>query len=120
MDQIVGAVCRLIVGDKGSVPLGEVLPVVFANLPLKEDTQEYPVVYRALEAAYQEIKASGILGQNLATVFEMSVSVMNDKESEDSTKVMSKATVEALCKDFEAEMKAMFAALPPETVAKFQ
>ena len=59
---------RLIVGDKGSVPLGEVLPVVFANLPLKEDTQEYPVVYRALEAAYQEIKASGILGQNLAKV----------------------------------------------------
>ena len=59
---------RLIVGDKGSVPLGEVLPVVFANLPLKEDTQEYPVVYRALEAAYQEIKASGILGQYLAKV----------------------------------------------------
>ena len=59
---------RLIVGDKGSVPLGEVLSVVFANLPLKEDTQEYPVVYRALEAAYQEIKASGILGQNLAKV----------------------------------------------------
>ena len=53
-------------------------------------------------------------------VFEMSVSVINDKESEDSTKVMSKATVQALCKDFEAEMKAMFAALPPETVAKFQ
>ena len=62
---------RLIVGDKGSVPLGEVLPVVFANLPLKEDTQEYPVVYRALEAAYQEIKASGILGQNLAKVCSM-------------------------------------------------
>ena len=66
------------------------------------------------------ISSTGMMSIPDLKVFEMSVSVINNKESEDSTKVMSKATVQALCKDFEAEMKAMFAALPPETVAKFQ
>ena len=112
---------RLIVGDKSSVPLGEVLPVVFTHLPLKEDTQEYPMVFRCLfEAAYQECKASGLLSANLTKLFEMSVSVVNDKDAEAEAKAMAKAAVQALCKDFEPEMKAMFAGLQPETVAKFE
>ena len=111
---------RLIVGDKSSVPLGEVLPVVFTHLPLKEDQQEYPMVFRCLEASYPECKSSGLLSANLAKLFEMSVAVVNDKDGDAEAKTMAKAAVQALCKDFEPEMKAMFSGLQPETVAKFE
>ena len=43
---MVGAVCRMIVARPDLVPLPSVLPVVFAQLPLKEDHEEYPIVYR--------------------------------------------------------------------------
>ena len=46
IDQVVAAVCRMIVARPDLVPLPSVLPVVFAQLPLKEDHEEYPIVYR--------------------------------------------------------------------------
>ena len=36
----------MIVARPDLVPLPSVLPVVFAQLPLKEDHEEYPIVYR--------------------------------------------------------------------------
>ena len=46
LDQIVGAVCRLILSNKALVPLEQVLPVVFQNVPLKEDMDEYETFFR--------------------------------------------------------------------------
>lgn len=37
--------CRLILANKDHVPLNDVLPVIFKNLPLKEDHEEYWVVF---------------------------------------------------------------------------
>merc|ERR1719295_506734 len=120
IDQIVGAVCRLVVGDKGSVPLGEVMPVVFNHLPLKEDKAEYEAVYNCLAAAYDECKTSGLVAANLTKLFQMSVSIVDDKDAEDEVKAMAKAAVKGMAKDFEPEMKQMFSSLQPETVAKFE
>ena len=52
VDQVVAAVCRMIVARPDLVPLPSVLPVVFAQLPLKEDYEEYPIVYR--DARYDQ------------------------------------------------------------------
>ena len=46
IDQIVGAVCRLILANRSLVPLDDVLPVIFKNLPLKEDEEEYEIVFK--------------------------------------------------------------------------
>ena len=52
LDQIVGAVCRLIIAYKEGVPIQQVMPVVMANLPLREDMEEYEAVVRALLILY--------------------------------------------------------------------
>ena len=54
LDQIVGAVCRLIVANRAAVPVEQVMPVVFANLPLREDFEEYDAVLRCLHLLYAE------------------------------------------------------------------
>ena len=45
-------VCQMIVACPDLVLLPSVLPVVFAQLPLKEDHEEYPIVYRCLTDLY--------------------------------------------------------------------
>ncbi len=51
VNQIMAAVCRMIVLRSDIVPVPEVLPV-FAQLPLKEDPEEYPIMYCCLLSLY--------------------------------------------------------------------
>ena len=44
--------CRMIVARADLVPLASVVPVVMAQLPLKEDHEEYPIVYREEAVQY--------------------------------------------------------------------
>jgi len=119
VDQIVGAVCRLVVANKAAVPLAEVVPVVLQHLPLKEDKEEYHMVYRCIETVYEDCRE--LILANLQKIADMSASLMNDKEAnETKVKPLAKATVQALCKDHANEMKAALANQPQETLAKFE
>ncbi len=59
VDQVVGALCRLVVANRGAVPLGEVVPVIMANLPLKEDKEEYQVGARLHPTDVASVNFSG-------------------------------------------------------------
>ena len=54
IDQITGAVCRLILANKNLVPLYAVVPVVLQQLPMREDLDEYAVVFQALTVLFAD------------------------------------------------------------------
>jgi len=119
VDQIVGAVCRLVVANKAAVPLAEVLPVIFQHLPLKEDKEEYAVVYRCLQTVYDDCR--DLILANIQKISDMSASLINDKAANEiKVKPLAKATVQALCKDHAEQMKAALANQSQETLAKFE
>ena len=43
---------RFIVTGSASVPINEIVPVFMANLPLKEDMEEYEMVFKAFTVLY--------------------------------------------------------------------
>jgi hypothetical protein len=47
-DQIVGAMCRLMLAGREICPPREVLPMVIRHLPLREDCEEYLAVFQAI------------------------------------------------------------------------
>ena len=50
--------------ESASIPKHEIIPVLMDNLPLKEDKDEYEMVFKALTALY----ASGNLIKNLILI----------------------------------------------------
>lgn len=52
LDNICGAVARLIITNHQMVPLAQVMPVFLAHLPLREDTDENDVIQKAFQLLY--------------------------------------------------------------------
>ncbi|GAM20378.1 hypothetical protein SAMD00019534_035530 [Acytostelium subglobosum LB1] len=52
IDNALGCICRLIASNAQNVPLGEVLPLLFARLPVKKDEEEIGAVFNAIQALY--------------------------------------------------------------------
>jgi len=46
IDQVVGAVSRFVIANLAKVPVDDIVPAVLANLPLKEDLDEYEIVFK--------------------------------------------------------------------------
>ena len=45
-DNIVGAIARAVIGDIVTAPVDDIVNAVLANLPLKEDTDEYDIIFK--------------------------------------------------------------------------
>ena len=46
IDNIVGAISRAVIADVSSAPVDEIVNAVLANLPLKDDTDEYDTIFK--------------------------------------------------------------------------
>lgn len=54
LDNILGALARMILTNSSLIPLKEVLPVFVQKLPLREDFEENGPVFKALEVVYRQ------------------------------------------------------------------
>ena len=112
IDQIVGAVCRLIIANKQLVPLNDVLPVLFNNLPLREDYEEYDFVYRCLQSLYSD--GNEIVKENLKKIVEISIHVYDKKEV---NKELVGGLVKRFSNDFPQHFSEVLTKLPTETAS---
>lgn len=116
IDQIVSAVCRLVLANRALVPLAEVLPVVFQHLPLKEDFEEYHMVFRCL----QELLGAGeaIVIENATKILHLCATIYDTKAGKESEE--TGPAIVQLVKSFAAvpEAAAAAAQLPEEAQAK--
>ena len=120
LDQIVGAVCRLILANQSLVPLDSVIPVIFQHLPLREDFDEYEVVYKMI-ALLLNGNDQGMILQALPKIIGFSVELFNTDEEFSRDKVMpaQKSVMLQLHGSLPEQFNSVIASLPSEQAAHF-
>ena len=86
IDQITGAVCRLILANKNLVPLDAVVPVVLQQLPMREDLDEYAVVFQALTVLFAD--QNPLVANAMPNLVAYSLILLNTDEEFDREKVL--------------------------------
>ncbi|EDV96789.1 importin-4 [Drosophila grimshawi] len=94
LDNICGAVARLIVTNYNMVPLAQVLPVFLSHLPLREDTPENDMVNRAFRVLYMHAREAIV--DHLEQILAITIDVLYKKQMPDEE---SKVNAIALVKD---------------------
>lgn len=120
IDQIVAALCRLIIAQKDLVPLKEVFPVVMNHLPLKVDKEEYEIVFKCLMFLVES--GEELLKESMPNILNVIGTVIGDKKcklSEDS-KARINAIVQCFYKDLNQEFLAAVGQLSPEVKSNIE
>jgi hypothetical protein len=86
LDQIIGAVSRLILANKALVPLDQVVPVILKHLPLREDFDEYITIFNVIQLLYTD--GNVLIRNALSSIIEMSVQLFNTTEEFEREKVI--------------------------------
>ncbi|XP_017087549.2 importin-4 isoform X2 [Drosophila bipectinata] len=82
LDNICGAVARLIITNTDAVPLAHVLPVFMSNLPLREDVEENDTLQKAFRVLY--IKARPAIEPYLEQMLAITIQMLYKKQLPDS------------------------------------
>ena len=114
LDQIVGAVSRLIISHKESVPIQQVLPVVFQYLPLREDMEEYEVVLGAITVLLADgvdivLAAMPKLLEIFASVYDKKVPQDQDVFADDEVLMAkSRPLIQSLVKQYQSQFSPQY------------
>lgn len=92
LDNICGAVSRLIVTNHNIVPLVQVLPVLLSHLPLREDTDENDMVHKAFRVLYMH--AHPTIVDYLEQILKITIDVLyKDQIAEGDIKQSARALI---------------------------
>ncbi|KAK3601658.1 hypothetical protein CHS0354_038221 [Potamilus streckersoni] len=115
-DNICAATCRLVWAHQSAVPLEHVIPVVVKLLPLKEDFEENPTIFKCLfqlfEAGSQEV------AKQLPTLLTVCCKVLGTKEIKTETESMIIQFVQSVHHKFPQDFDNLKSTLPPVQAAK--
>lgn len=78
LDNICGAIARLIITNCNLVPLDQVLPVFLQHLPLREDFDENASIFKCFQLLY--LQARDTIAAYIAKMLEVSIHVLFKKE----------------------------------------
>nr|XP_036220173.1 importin-4 isoform X2 [Bactrocera oleae] len=78
LDNICGAIARLIISNSSLVPLSQVLPVFMQHLPLREDFDENASIFKCLKQLY--LQARDAIATSLEQVIAIAIHVLYKKE----------------------------------------
>lgn len=78
LDNICGAIARLIVTNCSLVPLDQVLPVLLQHLPLREDFDENSSIFKCFKLLY--IQARDALVPSMEQVLAIAIHILYKKE----------------------------------------
>lgn len=114
VDQVTGAVCRFVVADMAGVPVDDIVPAVVKNLPLKEDEDEYEMVFKCFATLYAAGHPS--VKQSIPKIIECSAAFYSSKGT-DKEKVSPVVDnlVKSIAKDFPEDLTAVVQTLPAES-----
>lgn len=78
LDNICGALARLIITNSRLVPLQEVLPVFIQYLPLRQDFDENLSVFKCLHVAYQQ--GHPVIAELMERIIHIALTVLSKKQ----------------------------------------
>ncbi|KAL3859840.1 hypothetical protein ACJMK2_010031 [Sinanodonta woodiana] len=115
-DNICAATCRLVWSHQSAVPLEHVIPVVVKLLPLKEDFEENPTVFKCL---FQLFEAGSLeIAKQLPTLLTVCCKVLGTKEIKTDTESMIIQFVRSVHHKFPQDFDNLKSTLPPAQAAK--
>ncbi|KAK4305040.1 hypothetical protein Pmani_023031 [Petrolisthes manimaculis] len=118
LDNICGAVARLITANPTKVPMEQVFPVVLGCLPLREDYEENSTVFECFLALYRG--QHPMLAQNLVHVLRLAALVYTTKQADQKTTQLIQELVGSASRDFPHQYNSLIENLEPELVARLQ
>lgn len=116
MDNLCGALCRMIMGNVDAVPLEQVFPALVAGLPLKEDMEENKTVYNCLAMLYSRNPA--VVVQQMKPIVATSSHVLGHKDVDEETQKTVALLLKQLALHHGAEFNSVVTALPGDQQAK--
>ncbi len=122
LDQVVGALCRLMVSNHDIVPVKEILSIVFCHLPLREDYDEYLIVFKCL--AELHVLGEALVRTNIQQILTLAGTLAGNKDFMEGKEELQECLVtivKLLYKDCNSEFAAIIGQLPPnvaESIAK--
>ncbi|KAG7158690.1 Importin-4-like [Homarus americanus] len=118
LDNICGAVARLITTSPTNVPMEQVFPVVLGCLPLREDFEENSTVFECFLVLYRA--QHPMLAQNLAPVLRLAALLYTTKQADDKTNQLIQELVASVSRDFPDQVSSVVQSLEPEVAARLQ
>lgn len=115
IDNVCGAVCRMIMGNADAVPVEQVFPALMARLPLKEDMEEYSTVYNCLTMLYSRNPA--LIVQQMKQIVASASYALGHKEVNQETRNTVALLVKQLALKHSTEFNNAVAALPRDQQA---
>lgn len=116
IDNLCGALCRMIMGNADAVPLEQVFPALVAQLPLKEDLEENKTLYNCLTMLYSRNPA--VIVQQLKPIVATSSYVLGHKDVDQETQTAVILLLRQLALQHSADLNSVVAALPGDQQAK--
>ncbi|KAK6629085.1 hypothetical protein RUM43_002902 [Polyplax serrata] len=116
IDNICGALARLVITNTDLVPMDIVFPGFLQRLPLREDFEEHSAVLKCFGHLYQ--LGHPILLKHLGDVIKVCCSILNDNQGKPEVLIMACEFLKTCQKDFPAEFTNVLQGVPGEISAK--
>lgn len=120
LDNICGALCRMIVTNVEAVPINDVFPVFIQHLPLRVDFAENEMVFKCLTLLY-EMGHQSLVSQILPVLKVTMVVLYKGQHPDKETQARAAALLSNIKRDFPAEFNQAQSELTPkqlETLSK--
>jgi len=118
LDNICGALARLIITNTDAIPLQQVIPVFVRYLPLREDFEENKWVYQSLSLLYQ--RGCEPLLQNLPAVITSCAHTLHGNQIEAENRPIIVNLLKSCHQDFPVECNSAASVLPEDVRATLQ
>ncbi|KAK4877680.1 hypothetical protein RN001_010186 [Aquatica leii] len=119
LDNICGALAKLIIANSSLVPLEQVFPAFMERLPLREDFQENEAVVKCFYGLYQQ--GNVVLRQHLEGVIKVIAHIYaNQQTSNDETKQIVMEFLKIMNRDFSQEFANAANSLGPTVTESLQ
>ncbi|XP_077411011.1 importin-4 isoform X2 [Vanacampus margaritifer] len=116
IDNLCAALCRMILSNMDAVPLEQVVPVLVARLPLKEDLEENKTVFSCLAMLYSHNPA--LIVKLMKPIVDSSCHVLGNKEVAKETQQILASLLKKFAQQHLADFQVAVNSLPREEQAK--
>lgn len=119
LDNVCGALAKIILANPGGIPLDQVFAAFLQKLPLRDDFQENEAVIKCFATLYQQ--GNPVLKQHLGDVMKVAVHIYyKDQTPNDDSKHILIEFIKQLSRDFAQDFEHAVNSLGPDATSSIQ
>ncbi|XP_077982824.1 importin-4-like [Glandiceps talaboti] len=116
VDNICGAVCRLIMTNVNGIPMEQVLPILMQCLPLKQDFEENVTVFSCIVSLFNN--RHPLIIQQIPVLLGVFAQVLGTEQIKSETQILLVGMVKEIHQQSPENFQKIISTLPPELVTK--